>query len=132
MSQQIPEQPDPEIIKEAIELHKDQAAKWRHLWVATFLAYFLTISLGALTISEIRENNSKRDQQIHDLEEIATDIDAATGPEAQANQAEVIEYLVQRIDCSQRQAFQDALDYLVEVDILESRITIVKPECSND
>lgn len=119
-----------EIMMEAIQESVAQTMRWRRLWVATFCVLLAFLALGSFTALEIHENNTKRDQQIEDLEQITLDIDRATGPEAQSQQRVIIQQLVDAIDCSQRAAFQEALDALVAEGILSQRIIVRPTDCS--
>lgn len=129
MSQPTPDLPSPEELARATRAQVAQIQRWRRLWGVTFGLLVCFLALGSFTVAEIHENNTKRDHQIAGLEDIAADIDAATGPEAQARQALVIQQLVDAIDCSQRAAFQEALDVLVEQGILEQRIIVRPTDC---
>jgi hypothetical protein len=110
-------------------MYVSQVGNWRRLWGATYTAFVLFFSLGVGTVLQIHENNVKRDQQIADLKAIAEDIDAATSPEAQANQAKVVQNLVVQIDCNQRDALQEVIDGLRENRVLSAPITVLTPEC---
>lgn len=106
-------------------LWRAQSRRWRNLWVLTFAVLVGFFALGVFTLAEIKENNNKRDQQIADLQDIAEDIDAATSPEAQEEQAVAVKNLVIQIDCNTRGAFQEAIDQIVP----SEGVTILQPEC---
>lgn len=129
MSQPTPELPTPEMMAAVLKAHADQTRRWRRLWVLIFAILIGFLGLGAHTVVEIHENNTKRDRQIEDLNEITEDIDRATGPEAQDQQRAIIQQLVDAIDCSQRAAFQEALDALVAEGILNQRIIVRPTDC---
>ena len=93
----------------------------RRQWQALgLLVTILTVSLVANAVLGVRMTRAT--EQVGDVAEdtqvIVEDIRRRTSPENQRAQQALINELLAKIDCSQREALQDVVDGLVEQNIL--------------
>lgn len=99
------------------------------------ISLILSLGVQAYNTSQVREQTSelaalsKSNRRLGDANrKTLTIIEAQTSPEAIARQKAQVEDIIGIIDCNQRQALQDALQGLVDRDILnpEDVVTITR------
>lgn len=103
---------------DAKELFQAQVRRWRNAAIMLGISLITTVGLGVagfLYLTSIAE----------DTNSIVTTLENATGPDAQAQQSQVIDNLVLRIDCSVRFALQELLDQVNT----DQPVTIVLDNC---
>lgn len=82
------------------ELYQEQAGRWRRIAIMLGVFGIISLSMNAWTMKEM--------QHTVDI------LEDATGPEAQAQQAEVVERLVIAVDCNVREAIQELVNQVAD------------------
>lgn len=60
------------------------------------------------------------DENTNAINDVVDQIESQTSPEVQARQQQIIDDIIQKVDCNNREALQDTIDVLVERGVLES------------
>lgn len=105
----------------AKDLYHSQVNRWKYLWVATFIAFALSMSFNLVIMLTLWDTAEQTNQSLEILRK-------ATSPEAQAAQGEVIQSLVITIDCNNREAIQELIDQLP----VQEGVTVITPECKEN
>jgi len=92
-------------------------------------------SAGLIGIFAVFQEEAERTEKItaiaQSTNKIVRDIEQRSSPEAQAERDALLDALILRIDCNQRQAFQDTLDALVAQGVLEpGSVEVLDDRCT--
>lgn len=117
---------------EAKEMYQNQVKRWRNAWVATFVAFCVTLIFFLMIRADLGRAARQRDGEIAQLTTAVSILEGATGPEAQEQQGRVIENLIITIDCNNREAIQELIDQLDAQLNLVGEIQVVTPECEGE